>query len=217
MWNRIFDMENPVMRALGAVCDLLVLNLLTAVCCLPVVTCGAALSALFDVTLRIVRREETRVAGGYFRALRANFKQGLALGLLFLAAAAVLFADAQIALLYAPPLRVAAVAGALLTGAVALYAFALQARYENTVAGTLRNAVSLSVAYFPRTLAMLAFTVLFWLLCLTFFQIALPVLLMFGLSLPAYLCALLLQPVFQRLEEPAGAEGKKPEETDEAE
>ena len=45
MWNRIFDMENPLMRTLGAICDLLVLNLLTLLCSLPVVTAGAAITA----------------------------------------------------------------------------------------------------------------------------------------------------------------------------
>lgn len=202
MWNRIFDMENPVMRALGAICDLLILNLLTAICCLPVVTGGAALSALFDVTLRIVRREETHIVSGYLRALKANLKQGILLGLIFLAAAVVLFVDFQVASALFPPLRVAAVAGAILIGAIAIYAFALQARYENTVVQTLKNAVSLSIAFFPRTLAMLAFTVALWLFCLTFFQIALPVLLMFGFSLPAYLCGLLLDKIFQKLEPP---------------
>lgn len=200
MWNRIFDMENPVMRALGAVCDLLVLNLLTILCSLPVVTVGAALTALDDVTLRIVRREDDGVVKGYFRAFRANLKKGVALGLIFLLAAVVLYVDYSIAAALAPVLRVAVVAAALIVGAVALYAFALLARYENTLLQTLKNAATLSVAFFPRTLGLLVFTVALWLLCLYFFQIALPVLLMFGLSLPAYIGALLFNGVFQTIE-----------------
>lgn len=200
MWNRIFDMENPVMRALGAVCDLLVLNLLTILCSLPVVTAGAALTALDDVTLRIVRREDDGIVRGYFRAFRANLKKGVALGLIFLFAAAVLYVDYSIAAALAPVLRVAVVAAALIVGAVALYAFALLARYENTLLQTLKNAATLSVAFFPRTLGLLVFTVALWLLCLYFFQIALPVLLMFGLSLPAYIGALLFSGVFQTIE-----------------
>lgn len=200
MWNRIFDMENPVMRALGAVCDLLVLNLLTILCSLPVVTVGAALTALDDVTLRIVRREDDGVVKGYFRAFRANLKKGVALGLIFLLAAVVLYVDYSLAAALAPVLRVAVVAAALIVGAVALYAFALLARYENTLLQTLKNAATLSVAFFPRTLGLLVFTVALWLLCLYFFQIALPVLLMFGLSLPAYIGALLFSGVFQTIE-----------------
>ena len=200
MLNRIFDMDNPLMRALGAICDLLVLNLLTALCALPVVTLGASFAALYDVLLRIVRREDSGVVKGFFRALRGNLKAGVPMGLLFLLAGAVLFVDYNLAAALAPMLRVAVVSAALIVGAVAPYAFALLARYENTLAQTLKNAATLSVAYFPRTLGLLVFTVALWLLCLQFFTIALPVLLMFGLSLPAYIGALLFDPVFQKLE-----------------
>ena len=199
MWNRIFDMENPLMRALGAICDLLVLNLLTVLCSLPIVTAGAALSALDDVALRIVRGEDAGVVRPYFRALRGNLKQGVALGLIFQFAAVVLYVDYRAAA-SAPVLRVPVVAAAMVVGAAALYAFALQARDENPVRVTLKNAASLSVAYFPRTLGLLFFTVTLWLLCLRYFQIALPVLLMFGLSLPAYIGAMLFNPIFQKLE-----------------
>lgn len=199
MLNRIFDMNNPVMRALGAICDLLVLNLLTVLCSLPVVTAGAALAALYDVLLRIVRGEDAGVVLPYFRALRSNLKQGVLLGLIFELAAVVLYVDYRVAERL-PMLRVPVVAAAMIVGAVALYAFALQARYVNPVRVTLKNAASLSIAYFPRTLGLLVFTVGLWLVCLRFFTVALPVLLMFGLSLPAYIGALLFQDIFNTLE-----------------
>jgi len=200
MWNRIFDMENPVMRALGAICDLLVLNLLTILCALPVVTAGAALTALFDVLLRIVRGEDAGIVRPYLRAFRANLKTGALMGLIFLLAMTVFYVDYAIAEAVMPVLRVGVVAAAMVVGAVALYAFALLARFDNTLTQTLKNAATLSVAYFPRTLGLLVFTVALWLLCLQFFQIALPVLLMFGLSLPAYIAALLFDGIFQSLE-----------------
>lgn len=84
--------------------------------------------------------------------------------------------------------------------AIGMYAFALLSRYENTVWGTLKNAVSLAIAFFPRTLGMVVFTLAFWLLALHFYQIGAPVLLLFGLSLPCYVGALLLKGVFEKLE-----------------
>ena len=200
MFRRIFDMENPLMRALSAICDLLVLNLLTAVCCLPVVTSGAAFTALCDQSLHYIRDESTGIIRPYFRSFHDNFKKGTLLGLIFLAAFAVFFVDFQLAAAVFPPLRVAVISAALIVGAIALYAFFLQARYENTILQTLKNAASLSVAFFPKTLGMLVFTVGLWIVCLTFFQYALPVLLMFGFSLPAYIAALLLDGVFQKIE-----------------
>ena len=60
---------------------------------------------------------------------------------------------------------------------------------------------SLCVAYFPRTLLMLMFTIGFWLACITFLRIMGPVLLLFGISLPSYICCMLLGEVFRKLEE----------------
>ena len=201
MWKRIFDMENPVMQALSAACDLLVLNVLAFACCVPVVTAGASLTALNDVMLHLVRKEETGVVRMFFRSLRSNLKKGSLLGLIFLAAALVFFVDYLAAAAYAPVLRIPVIAAALIVAAVALYAFALLARYENTISGTLKNAASLAVAFFPKTLGMLLFTVGLWAVCLYFARYALPVLLLFGLSLPAYVCALLYDGVLKTLED----------------
>lgn len=200
MWRRIFDSENPVMQALGVACDLLVLNILTVVCCLPILTCGAALTALNAVSLRLVRHEDTGIVRGYFRFFRNNWKQGSLLGLIFLIAAVVLYVDDQVAAVYAPQLRGVVIAAAMVVAAVALYAFALQARYENTIMGTLKNALSLAIAFFPQTLGMLLFTLGLWLICLHFAVYALPVLLLFGLSLPGYVCALIYSGILKTIE-----------------
>ena len=88
MLKRIFDAENPLMQALSVACDLLLLNCFTILCCLPVVTAGAALTALSDVAMHIVRQEGPGVFRMYFRSFRANLKQGILMGLMFLGAAA---------------------------------------------------------------------------------------------------------------------------------
>ena len=196
MW-RIFDMENPVMRALAVACDLLLLNLLALLCCVPVITAGASITALNDLTIRIVRQEDEYIVRPFFRSFADNFRKATLLWLLVLLAAALLGVDYLAALSYIPALRVFA---------VALYAFALLARYETSLRATVRNAAALSVAYFPRTLGMLAATVLFWALCLRFYQIGAPLLLLFGLALPCYLNATLLNGVFRKLDENAPPE-----------
>ena len=60
--------------------------------------------------------------------------------------------------------------------------------------------MSLAIVYFPRTLGIVVFTLAFWLLAIRFYRIGLPVLVLFGLSLPCYVSALLLRGVFEKLE-----------------
>ena len=49
----VFNPDSPMMRALGVVWDLIVLNLLFLVCCIPVVTIGPAITALHYVTTKM--------------------------------------------------------------------------------------------------------------------------------------------------------------------
>ena len=194
-------MEGPIMTGLSAAADLLVLNLLTILCSLPIFTVGAAFTALNESCFHIIRQEGSSVVRGYFHAFRSNLKKGTFLGLLLLATAALLYLDYLAAMTYAPLFRVGIIAIAILLLAVFEYAFALLSRYENTLFATLKNAAMLSVAYFPRTLLMLMFTIGFWLACITFLRIMGPVILLFGISLPCYICCMLLGEVFRKLEE----------------
>ena len=195
-----FDMNNPVMRTLSTLADIVILNLLTLLCSLPVVTGGAALAALNDACIRLVRGEDNELARDYFRAFKGNFKKATLAWLLFLLAAALLYIDYLAALAYVPPLRVGIFAIALIELAIAFYFFALLARYENTLKATFQNAVRLAIGFFPRTLIMVVFAVIFWLACFHWFNFGSLVLILVGLSLPVYLNAALLDGVFQKIE-----------------
>lgn len=198
--KKIFDMDNPLMQALSVAADLLALNILALLCCLPIVTAGAGITAMNDLVIHMARQEETYLVKPFFRSFRANFKQSTLLWLLILAAAALLYFDYHAAAVYAPMLRYPIAAIGVMLLAIAMYAFALLSRYENSVFGTLKNAVSLAIGFFPRTLGMVVFTVAFWVLAIHFYRFGVPVLILFGLSLPCYICALLLRGVFDQLE-----------------
>ena len=47
--RRLFDLDNPLMQGLSIVADMLILNLLTLICSLPLLTAGTALTAMNDV------------------------------------------------------------------------------------------------------------------------------------------------------------------------
>ena len=198
--NWFFDMDNPAMRTLSIVADLIVLNLLTIACCLPVVTAGASLTEVNATVIKLVRGEESSLVKDYFRAFRENLKKGSVMGLLFLLFFALLYVDNLAAQTYIPALRPAIAAMALLVLTLGQYAFALLARYENTLWGTMKNALLLAAGYFPKTLGMAVFAVALWLLAIQFLRYGAPILFLFGLSLPCYVTILLMQTVFHNLE-----------------
>ena len=202
-------MDNPFWQGLSIIADMMILNLLTLLCCIPVLTMGAAFAAMNDIVIRISRQEEGSILRGYRKAFRRNLKKGCLLGILLLLAAGLLYFDYLAALVYIPVFRYGIAALAILVLAVAIYAFALLARYENSLAATIKNAAVLCVAYFPRTLGAVIFTLALWLLGIQFYRFGAPMLFLFGFSLPCYVAILLLRPVFSRLEQTSG---KEPEE-----
>ena len=56
--GKLFDMDGPLLRGLNKLADLMWLNILTIICCLPVFTAGAAITAAHYVELKIHRNEE---------------------------------------------------------------------------------------------------------------------------------------------------------------
>ena len=194
-------MENPFWQGLSVIADMMILNLLTLLGCIPVVTVGAALTAMNDMVIRIVRQEEGALLPGYWSSFRQNLKKGALSGILFLLAAGILYFDYLCALACAPVFRYGIAALAVLLLALAVYVFALLARYENSLGKTVRNAAMLAVGYFPNTLGMVCFCAAFWVICIRFWRYGTPVLVMCGLSLPCYVCVILMRRMFKQLEE----------------
>ena len=135
-------------RFMYGMSDLMILNLLTLFCCLPILTIGPVLCALYTVTLKLARNEASDIFRDFFSAFKTNFKNGFILGLIAFFVAVVIFADG----VYAFSIEGAAkIFFCIITGIMAAiwltyvcYVFALQARYENSVLGHIKNAYKLA-------------------------------------------------------------------------
>ncbi len=201
--GRFFDMDSPVMRFLNRVGDLMILNFLMIVCCIPIITAGAAFTALHYVLLKIVRGEEGYLVRGFFKSFRSNFRQATLIWLLMLLVVAVYVGDTWIfnysGLVFPKALIIAVVAVAILLLMAAVYVFPLLARFENSVKNTLKNAMLLTFANLPRTILMMACYILP--LVLGYFSTyALLFVIMFGISAPAYAAAWIYSGIFKKLE-----------------
>ena len=69
-WVDFFNMDNKFFVFMGKVADLCMLNLLCIACCIPVVTAGASLTALYYVTLKMVRNEEAYIFRSFLNRLK---------------------------------------------------------------------------------------------------------------------------------------------------
>ena len=71
-------------------------NVVCLICCLPIVTIGASLTALHYVTLKMTRNEESYIIRSFFKSFKQNFKQATIINLIMLVIAAILYMDLNI-------------------------------------------------------------------------------------------------------------------------
>ena len=159
--SKLFRMDSPLMRFLTKIADLMVLNILFCVTSIPLITIGASWTALYSVTLKMVRDEEGSVSRSYFRSFRQNFRQATLLWLGVLVVLALLVLDIRVlngmAGGTAPGLlRVGVEILAFLGIMVLQYLFPSLARFEASLADTLKNACIMALAHLPKTALMTA-------------------------------------------------------------
>lgn len=201
--GKFFDMDSPVMRFLNRVGDLMILNFLMVICCIPVITAGAAFTAMHYVLLKIVRGEEGYLVRGFFKSFRANFRQATLIWLLMLLVVVIYIGDIWIfnysGLVFPKAMVIAVAAVAILLLMVAIYVFPVLARFENSVKNTLKNAMLLAFANLPRTILMAGCYILPFVIGY-FSTYGLLFVILFGISAPAYAAAWIYSGIFKKLE-----------------
>jgi len=156
---KFFVIDSPIMRFLGRVGDILILNLIFVVTSLPIITIGTALSASYTVAMKLVRGEDPSVIKEYLRAYRRNFKPATISCLIMAAVGALIFLDFRlIGVFHGISYTVMRLLLAMVLGVwmlIFLYLFPYIARFENTVFHSIKNALFLSAAHIPSTIMML--------------------------------------------------------------
>lgn len=164
--SKIFHPDSPLLRFLDKVADVMILNLVFIATAIPVVTLGAALTALNYTAMKIVSGESTSVASDYLRSFRTNFKQATLLGLavvglaLVLAAWYVVVDNLDVPVIVRIVLLVVFYLVAFRFVLATLYVFPYNATFENTVLEVLNNSRLMSLRHLFGSLAIAAVTAL---------------------------------------------------------
>ncbi len=216
---KLFDESSSLQRFLNWLADMMILNLITLVCCAPVITAGASLTAMHYVVTKTVKHEEGYVLKSFFKSFRLNFVQSTVLWMIFLLIGGALYWNVHTTLAV---LTAGSSSTVLLTSfamscfamvllyMIALYVFPLQSRYTNPVGRTLLNAIALAFQRLARSFCMMVIMITPVIMLLRWGRTA-PLWVLFGLSVPAYACAILYVPVFDKLEEKSAQAEKEAE------
>ena len=196
-------LKNNILDVINALCNYIVLNLVFILTCLPIITIGASLTALYTVTMREARGEYGYLVRPYLEEFKKNFKQGTEL-FLFLFILGIIFSfnfffwNAIGSPLGAAIMTVMLVLLFVLI-CVSAYAFPLLARFKDSTKQTLRNAIGLCFLNVKATGALL--TTKAFIFFLAYFSSPFRVLLvLFGFAFSAYLQSFILVKVFKPYE-----------------
>lgn len=201
--GKVFALDSPFMTALNKLADLIWLNILTAICCIPVFTIGASLTALHYVVLKMAKNEEGYITKGFFKSFKQNFKQATLIWLILLFVICILGGDFLIlrfsGIAFPGWLQVGLFAVAIVIFFSTMHLFPLLSRYENSIKNTYKNSLFMGILNLPKTVVMM----LCWVIpavVIIFIPPILPVALLLGISGPAFLNALLYKKSFMRFE-----------------
>lgn len=199
----MFSYDSPLMRVLNKISDFMILSLLTFICCIPIITIGASITAAHYTALKMRRDTDNYVFRNFFKSFKTNFVQSTIIwliGFLFTGlnvAAFFLYGNGTLQSVF----KGIVLAVLFLTAIVNIWVWPLQSKFINPVGRTIKNAMLLGCKHFFRTLLMLVIVLAagaLWYICgLRFFW----VILFFGFSIPIYLCAMVYDKVFQQLED----------------
>lgn len=200
----IFAADGKLAGFLNCLGNLIVLNILTILCSLPIVTAGASMTALYTMVMRMARKEEGSLIKGYFQAFRDNFGQATVLWIIF--GGLIAFMTFDIWLLravsgtFGTVYRVLLFMIILVFAMVLIHIFAVLARFDNTIKNTAKNALLFCVGKLPQAVLMLVLTVIPAVLLTVSFRF-ISVDFLIGISGPAYLAAFYFADLFKNYEE----------------
>ena len=204
MLDGVFNMDNPFFRFVNRIADMIVLNVIFLVSCVPVFTIGPALTALYYVAINTWGREDGYIFKMYVKSFKENFKQSTVMWLILLVIGVILSVDvwywvSQWKLtgtgIY-KPLTVISVVMLMVYLMIFTFVWPLLAKFSNSNSGTIKNALAMVLTHVPETILIWAIFALvaFAVYMVSFARIAV---FFIGVSLVAYLQALVFRHIFK--------------------
>lgn len=201
--EKLFHEDNIIIIILGHLFNLMLLNLLTLICCIPIITIGASLTAMHHVLITEIEGKGGEVIKPFFRSFRKNFMPAT---IIFMGILGVISVMASIVIVlygkketYFLVFSILAVLVTLLCLMIFCYVFPLLATFENTIRQTVYNAGALALTHIPQSFAMLSILIVYGKLMSSYWQNILAFFFLFGISIPGWLFMKLYVPILNSI------------------
>ncbi len=198
-----FSPKSAGTRFLTALANLIIVNFLFIITCIPIITIGASITSLYRITIAILAGDNPSVWKDYLTCFKNNFLKATLFQLLYTALTAFfLFEIFMVNNMMDPEYYWAAYPAYFFLAVVfssSVYAFPLLAWFEESFKQYLKNSVLLAITNIPVTLMIIVITGGLAFLVYQFTVTSLSILVFMGFSTIAMFYSLFFKRIFEKL------------------
>lgn len=178
----------------------LAIGIIPAICLIPA---GMAIASVNYVVLKMVRREEGYVFKLFLKGIRDNAVSGAKLWGIY--TVVIFFLTSDYCLIYfnmikSTAMLLAVVVVTIFAVGIIIYSMALTSHFTNTTGETIKNSLILFFMHLPVSLIMIVVCSIPLVMLMIFGVRIVPLIIIIGISGPAYICALFYNKIFKQLE-----------------
>lgn len=208
--GELFNLDNKFFQGINKIVDCVCLSFLWLLLCIPVVTAGAATTALYYTVNKVIRNNRSYIWKEFWHAFRTNFKQSTLVWLILIFIYAIMGIDCYIMFQYAKAgvsygsVYIVFVVLMIIVTMWANYLFPYMARFENTLKAVLKNCVIMALLNLGKSFVLLVLLLVALVVAYIFFPAI--------MILPAVymlLANLILEKVFVKYMTPEDIEAEK--------
>lgn len=196
-----FSIDSPVMDFLNKVADMIILNIVFIICCIPVITIGASITALYSTTLKLISDEEDNIIKNFIKSFKVNFKISTLIELIIFFIVSLLIVDYKIAPAFSESIekviKLMIISMTFFLVIAIIYIFPYISRFENSLKISIKNSVLIGILNLPKTL--LIFSIIIIPILMTFVlgvEFMIIFWLLIGFSLIGYLTSMHFKKIF---------------------
>ncbi|MBR3246772.1 MAG: DUF624 domain-containing protein [Clostridiales bacterium] len=202
MPSSFFNPKSAGTRFLTNICNLIIVNLIFMISCIPVFTIGASITALYRITIAILAGDNPAVLRDYWKCFKDNFLKATGLQFLYLALTAFfVFELYMIRIMLDEQFQWTSFIAYFFLVAIAassFYAFPLLAWFDETFKQLLKNSVLIAVSNLPVTIMYIAISAGLAFLLYQFTTITMSIMIFMGFSVLALFYSLFLKKIFEK-------------------
>lgn len=197
----MFKFDSALVRFLNFLADIFILHLLWFVHSIPIITIGASTTALYYSMMKRLNSDEGEILNNFRQSFKSNFKKSTIIWIIVLIISFILAIDFRFSLLLKDHVR-----AMMLTAYVVvfipfcftvLYVFAVQAKFENTIINTIKNAFIMSILNLPYTILLIIIPVIYFIACI-YIPMLLFLLFALGSGLYAFVACAIFNKIFKK-------------------